>query len=234
MLVVKQAEIGVIMPNWCYTNMEVRGDEEDLDAFVAQLEFNQVGPEGIMFDKSLNDLFPVPAALVVRSGFFGNNEDGTPSAKQLEMDAIYAENRAKLGHQDWYSWSVENYGTKWGACRPEFDRVSETVMTVNFESAWNPADGLIRHISKIFPELLFACSYTEESEAFVGWEVFLNGSGGQGFATDEQLASIMNLHPDGAEWTPEISEAMCEMRSDIEMGLADDMEKFIVEFTDKL
>lgn len=232
MLVVKQAEIGVVMPNWCYTNMEVRGDEEVLDRFVAELKHNAVkaGDPNI----SLNDLFPVPDELCVRSGFFGNNDDGTPSVLQLEMEAVYAANRAKLGHQDWYSWAIVNWGTKWGACRPEMDRVADDVLCINFESAWSPADELIRHISKMFPDLLFACAYTEESEAFIGWEVFLNGSGGQGSATDEQLASIMNLHPDGAEWSPEISDAMCDMRGNIEMGLADDMEKFIVEFTDKL
>ena len=215
------------MPNWCYTNMEIRGDGEDLDKFVADMDYNTLHKSGE--SPQLNHFWPVPEELNVTSGFFGKNDDGTPSEKQLEMDAIYAVNREKYGHQDWYSWSIENYGTKWGVCRPEFDRVSETVIQVNFETAWSPADGLIRRISEMYPELLFACSYTEESDAFMGWEVFQNGSGGQGFASDELIMATHNRGDDDDDY-----DAMNDARSNLQMSLDDEMEKFITEWSDKL
>jgi hypothetical protein len=39
---------------------------------------------------------------------------------------------------DWYSWNVNNWGTKWDASVYEWERQDETTITINFDTAWSP------------------------------------------------------------------------------------------------
>ena len=67
------------------------------------------------------------------------------------------------------------WGSKWGACRIEVSDEGDYPLRIQFDSAWSPCDKLIQNISKQFPALLFGLSYTEESNAFVGWELYSDG-----------------------------------------------------------
>jgi hypothetical protein len=75
---------------------------------------------------------------------------------------------------DGYAHCVEVWGTKWGACRPEIIRTKPNVF-IYFESAWSPANGLVRAISTKFPTLVFGMYYTEEADFYSGIELFQNG-----------------------------------------------------------
>lgn len=166
------------MPNWCYQNLSVYGkDKKDLDNFIEAIKLGE--------DKyGLNHLFPTPEELANTESAFGGTEE-----EQEARNKRYEENNKKYGFKDWYDWNCANWSTKWGACDVEYAgnyEVSDGQKAlINFSSAWSPATGLICKISSLHPNLIFALSYTEESNDFAGVEVFV-----QGFAEGEQNVEI--------------------------------------------
>ena len=43
----------------------------------------------------------------------------------------------ETGHTDWYGWSIDNWGTKWGAYNVEFTRIDDTTLEIMFDTAWS-------------------------------------------------------------------------------------------------
>ena len=164
------------MPNWCYNDMDVMGDRDELAKFIEATKFTN---EDGKTEFGLNHLFPVPEEVNSHSGFFSDPE------KQAEQEAKEKASLEKFGYKDWYDWACadENWGTKWGACRLEWKCLDENdqmfptdqYISAYYETAWCPADGLIRNISAKFPNLIFSVVSTEESDAFVCYSIFRNG-----------------------------------------------------------
>ena len=168
------------MPNWCYQQLQVSGSNADLNAFVKATK--QISDAGETY-YGLNHLFPIPQELrETKSGWFGDPEE------QAKQEAQENENILKYGFRDWYDWANSNWGTKWGACDFEWTGVDDddtsTCFSADFTSAWSPISNLLRKISEDFPKLVFSLVFTEESDAFVGYEVFYKGEvvGGNGEA----------------------------------------------------
>ena len=186
------------MPNWCYQHMTIAGNTKNLKAFrkaihITEVAEAKVGNDDLQIanaetsdlpldtnfvtDKvseydSLNHLFPTPQEL--RDTVAGSMQEGSDEALALAKQEV--SNMEKYGHKNWYDWNNENWGTKWGACDLQVnDEINNQRLTMYYESAWSPASGLIKNISGQFPELIFAISYTEESCAFAGWQIFSNG-----------------------------------------------------------
>lgn len=85
-----------------------------------------------------------------------NYQDEIDHYKSLAFDdctaktyADYAEliKRAvfETGSFDWYSWSVEHWGTKWNACNPEIDIPNKRIY---WETAWSPTPNIVMAIHK--------------------------------------------------------------------------------------
>ena len=161
------------MPNWCYTNMEVRGKYQDLVRFREAIRVRHKDEARVEW--SLNQVFPIPDELAdTVSGWTSDEEE------QAKREAQYAANREKYGFSDWYDWACANWSSKWGACDvefddPDFDEMTDSIR-LRYQSAWGPATGLIANISGKFPELVFAVWHQEEGNAFMGSEVFNDGN----------------------------------------------------------
>lgn len=165
------------MPNWCFQEFEVTGNADDLKTFVKATEIKN--DEGHV-RYGLNHLFPIPEELANTVSGWSSNEE-----EQAEREKQYAANTEKYGWKDWYDWAYANWSTKWGACEFDwnhFDAVApivyedeQTIIVGYFESAWGPASGLIKKISGDYPNLIFSITFTEESNAFFGCEVFHQG-----------------------------------------------------------
>lgn len=158
------------MPNWCFQDLTVYGkSEQEVKLFLEAIKV-----KGTVEELSLNQLLPMPSCLEgSTSGFFSDEE------KQKELEEQAKKNREECGYANWYDWANDVWGTKWGACDVEslddYGVHDGHVALLKFESAWSPAVGLIRGISSKFPTLVFCLSYTEESDAFAGVEVFVQG-----------------------------------------------------------
>ena len=70
--------------------------------------------------------------------------------------------------EDWYNWSLDNWGTKWDAYEPNIDHNDINYFAVSFESAWSPPTTWIKNIMKDFPGLQFTLEYEEPGMCFGG------------------------------------------------------------------
>ena len=89
-----------------------------------------------------------------------------------------AQNRKEYGYEDWYDFCVQVWGSKWGFCHTAFNNnYGEIIETkedlhANLEStgeiefttdcASSPANGLMKKICELYPDIEFLCEWGEE------------------------------------------------------------------------
>ena len=153
------------MPNWVSTSLSVKGSEKELQRFI----------DGITDSKILESYVPCPEELHATVAGYVGEEKAEEHRKQQEA------NTAKYGYPNWYEWSYDNWGTKWGDCDTYLDKAGEMAdgtweVTGSFQTAWGPADAGFLKVSALFPELLFTFDYDEEAGFFAGVHVFQDGA----------------------------------------------------------
>jgi len=162
--------------------MNVTGDRESLvkltEAITRQydpsLAETTMGVEQVNYDLSV--LFPIPDELRITAMFFSTETDDPEYQELLKK---YEANKEKYGYTTWYDWAIENWGTKWSPRIEEWEIIDHSDgsggIYAYYETAWSPADGLIREVSKQFPTLLFVVSSEEEGRSFSCVGAFSNG-----------------------------------------------------------
>jgi len=120
------------MPNWCDNQVTITGPNSVIDK-IEKITKEEDGvtdssdPQGL-----LQFMHPMPAELR------DTTADGSKDKAMIE----------KTGYSDWYSWAVDNWGTKWEVC--EFygvdrqhlnDSLDESTISFGFSSAWGPPLG---------------------------------------------------------------------------------------------
>jgi len=133
------------MPNWCNNSITVKGDIESIDKFQKFLD-DKNGKEWFDF------ILPCPEELK-------NVGDVSFHDKRNE------ELMAKYGYQDWYSWSLDNWGCKWNCDAQDWDRDEDTI-TFWFDSPWGPPIALYEEMENQGFDV--EAYYHEEGMAFVG------------------------------------------------------------------
>jgi len=112
------------MPNWCNNTVEIRHEDPAMIERVRKA-FNG---EGL-----LQEFIPVPEDLRnTVSGSMGED-------KRAEHEAQQEANLQKHGYNDWYSFCVNEWGTKWdvGADGNPAQDIPGGLM-LGFDSAWSP------------------------------------------------------------------------------------------------
>ena len=70
--------------------------------------------------------------------------------------------------EDWYIWSLDNWGTKWDACEPHIHESEPQCFSVGFDSAWSPPCSWIQNIMHKYTNLEFELEYGEPNCCFAG------------------------------------------------------------------
>lgn len=143
------------MPNWCNNSLRVdsNGSRDAITKFREWL-----GQEGF----KLNKIKPMPSEL----------DDTTSPTREGD------EEKAKLlfekyGASNWYDWHVNNWGCKWDVDAEVND--NDSLIIVNFDSAWAPPQEAIKELARQFPELEFRLSYEEPGMGFAGYDLLRDG-----------------------------------------------------------
>lgn len=132
------------MPNWCSNSITISSSKENIDKFEAFLN-EKNGKEWFDF------FLPCPKELT---------DVDSPNKTDNVNELI-----EKYGHGDWYSWSVENWGTKWNADAQDWHRDGDSV-SFWFDSAWSPPTNLYAKITN--EDYDVEAYYLEEGMQFVG------------------------------------------------------------------
>ena len=102
------------MPNWCNNNIELSHPDK---AMVERAK------AAFVDGKLLNEFIPLPKEL----------EDTTAPARFTNEEL-----EKKYGASDWYSWCVNNWGTKWDISPYDCEINEHGVLVGAFDSPWGP------------------------------------------------------------------------------------------------
>ena len=67
---------------------------------------------------------------------------------------------------NWYSWNVDNWGTKWDANISSHEFIRDESLTVNFDTAWSPPISFYQFIEE--QGYVVSALYSEEGMSFCG------------------------------------------------------------------
>jgi hypothetical protein len=135
------------MPNWVYNSVSVVGDKKR----VTEFRKKHFTPEK-EFD--FETIVPMPETV-----FRGN---------------LGAEERKQHGNNNWYDWSIANWGTKWNAGNTQLysDKIrvnkGVAVLEFSFDTAWDLPEPVYVKLAEMYPDLSITVSFDEESRAFAG------------------------------------------------------------------
>lgn len=102
------------MPNWCNNNIELSHPDK---------EMVERAKAAFLDGRLLDEFIPLPAEL---------KDTTAPARESIEQLEV------KYGASDWYSWCVNNWGTKWDI-EPYSAEINEHGVLVGaFDTAWGP------------------------------------------------------------------------------------------------
>ena len=101
------------MPNWCNNNIELAHEDP---------EVLERAKAAFLDGSFLNEFIPLPKEL----------EDTTAPARETNESLM-----AKYGASDWYSWCINNWGTKWDIS-PYSCEIENGQLIGTFDTAWGP------------------------------------------------------------------------------------------------
>lgn len=142
------------MPNWCDNSIYITGPKK----IIKELESTGL---------SLQKLFPCPEEL--NDTISGSVGSGRKEKKcyQMQLD----NNVKKYNSRDWYSWNIENWGTKWDIS-PDYLDVDEgktkSKLSANFQSAWGPPLTAIKKLTQKYDKISVEFHYIETGCGFAG------------------------------------------------------------------
>ena len=93
-----------------------------------------------------------------------------PMPDYIYCGNVGAEEREIYGKNNWYDWSIENWGTKWNSLDAEVHSNE-----IYFQTAWSPCIPVIAALSKKFPTMYFTYTFYEPGIGFCGKRVYKNG-----------------------------------------------------------
>lgn len=126
------------MPNWCTIEMSISKDAKKILDFIKG--------DGTLFD--FNKVIPMPP----------DQPDLSKLNPFLAHSNIGIKEHGLFGNNNWFDWSVINWGTKWNAC----NTVLITSNTIEFRTAWDAPIPVIIALSKLFPETKFGLTVEYE------------------------------------------------------------------------
>ena len=80
--------------------------------------------------------------------------------KLTELANTLKFNLENYGHKTWYSWSIENWGTKWNSYHHDYYECNENEYI--FDTAWSSPIPVIAELSNLFPNVKIKLIYADE------------------------------------------------------------------------
>ena len=111
------------MPNWTYNNVQFVGKTEDN---VKQLKDLLKSKDN---DFDFNNIIPIPKELTET---VKGSENSKPQWQKDRSEDL----KGRYGFDNWYDWSINNWGTKWNSCDTEVE-LNENVLNYTFQTAWD-------------------------------------------------------------------------------------------------
>ena len=143
------------MPNWVYNGLTIEGNPEEINKLVAQMNkpYTQVHDNWNMQTQQMEKkLYTYPNPVFAFHNIYNHTEDNVPDEIYVSQP-VHTPNQSyedMFSGNDWYSWNVRNWGTKWDVAVHSDKEYSDTnvegpvpngenaVVHYNFNTAWSP------------------------------------------------------------------------------------------------
>ena len=166
------------MPNWVYQSLTVEGNPESVIELKKQLNtpFTKSHDEWDMNTQSMKVVEYTYDNPIFAFWNVIRPTDMDAYVKQPDHSRPFEE-RVLFSGNDWYSWNVRNWGTKWDVAVSNDEKYPDTeildeehngdnlVLVYKFQTAWSPAIPVLIKLSEQYPDLLLTFEYQEET----GW-----------------------------------------------------------------
>jgi hypothetical protein len=78
----------------------------------------------------------------------------------------------ETGFKDWYDWRIEHWGTKWGPCDGDLERVETdndvSLLELTMDTAWSSPEPIFKKLAELFPKIEFQIICFDEGWGFAG------------------------------------------------------------------
>ena len=132
------------MPNWCSNNLSLSHKDP---AMISRAK--KAFEDGRLFD----EFVPIPKDLCI------NADVGGDTPEQID-------NVKKHGYTDWYSFCLENWGTKWDVSNGFINLDAPKELDLGFDTAWNPPVAFYKKMEEL--GFTVSADYREEGMGFIG------------------------------------------------------------------
>ena len=170
------------MPNWVYNGLTIEGNPESIKRLVEQMNkpFKKIADNWNPKTTEMEvKLYTYPNPVFAFHNIYNHTEAGISDEDYIAQPPrdIPFEEQMKFQTNDWYSFNVREWGTKWDVAVSPEDKYPDTYMEgptengenlvvyYNLHTAWSPPFPAIAKLSEQYPSLLFTLSYEEET----GW-----------------------------------------------------------------
>ena len=128
------------MPNWVTNKLEIIGNESEVNNIIMSI---------IDTEESRKHNIPVI-----------DFEKIIPMPKEVYRGNLTLGEEPEL---NWYTWSIDNWGTKWNACNAEDVTPHKGFSHIlYFDTAWSAVPKIIIALSEKYPNIVFNYSYFDE------------------------------------------------------------------------
>lgn len=126
------------MPNHVTNNVVIQGEENRIRELLAAIQNDEFGVGSISFEK----IIPMPDHI-----YRGD----------LRMDDFL-----KHGKDNWYTWSLANWGTKWDAYDYDVSSYGHGEWILQFHTAWSAPHPVLEQLARMYPDLTFQHEWADE------------------------------------------------------------------------
>lgn len=138
------------MPNYCSNELLITAHETTPENLETLKSFFKAFEEG----EFLQLIKPMPEVLL---NTLAPADDDAPALVD--------------GYKDWYSWRVDNWGTKWDIMHPKIINFDTTYgeLEVHFDTAWSPPISVYKQFHEKYDEFDIQVFYREDGVQLCGY-----------------------------------------------------------------
>jgi hypothetical protein len=89
-----------------------------------------------------------------------------PMPEDVYRGDLSHEDRKHLGRNNWYDWSIDNWGTKWEPIGVRVRQEDDHTLSVNMLTAWSPPDGIFNEL--VTQGFNIHAQYLDEGWCYIG------------------------------------------------------------------
>jgi hypothetical protein len=177
------------MPNWVYNTLTIQGPKEQVDSIKDRLNapYKKTFENWNMQSQQMEfKEYEFSNPVFAFHNIYNHLQDGV-SDETYHLQKDPNENSEYMfSGNNWYSWNVRNWGTKWDVAVHNDDKYPDTSLlehmsngedqwvVYSFNTAWSPPVPAMEKLSALVPNCVITLTYQEE-QGWGGEVEFVNG-----------------------------------------------------------